>query len=371
MNGNQQVQNPVQKKKNGHWGLVMAALIVGTPAAIYVALKYANTKNWNDSLSVGSPMSFTTIATSTIPDTLVTSKSTSSWTRRVCYLWILGWRGIEVVKPVPSEVPEPAAPAEPEPEAPVETKPAEPEVVVEIEEPVESPKVEIEEPLEPEETIEVPAENETVEVEEKVPDQVTETLMLQETIGEMESVAEVNAEEKQMEMEKEVQEEVQEFVETMAVHTEEEKEIEVAEGEIVNVVEAAVEEEMVQVDEEPEEEPVEEPEPQEETPSIWSFKREPKVGQNHWGFYTPVKEEEPAVEQPVAIEEPTEPVASEIPEKMPVPIESGVYDLNEEVSTMITDIKQHINDEMEIDIDTQLEAMNERQDVSSSSHSHL
>ena len=242
---------------------------------------------------------------------------------------------------------------------------------------MESPKVEIEEPLEPEETIEVPAESEPVEVEEKVPDQVTETLMLQETIGEMESVAEVNAEEKQMEMEKKVQEEVQEFVETMAVPTEEEKEIEVAEGEIVNVVEAAVEEEMVQVEEpveEPAEEPVEEPEkepePQEETPSIWSFKREPKVGQNHWGFYTPVKEEEPAVEQPTAIEEPTEPVASEIPEKMPVPIESGVYDLNEEVSTMITDIKQHINDEMEIDIDTQLEAMNERQDVCSSSHSH-
>lgn len=242
---------------------------------------------------------------------------------------------------------------------------------------MESPKVEIEEPLEPEETIEVPAESEPVEVEEKVPDQVTETLMLQETIGEMESVAEVNAEEKQMEMEKKVQEEVQEFVETMAVPTEEEKEIEVAEGEIVNVVEAAVEEEMVQVEEpaeepveEPVEELVEEPEPQEETPSIWSFKREPKVGQNHWGFYTPVKEEEPAVEQPTAIEEPTEPVASEIPEKMPVPIESGVYDLNEEVSTMITDIKQHINDEMEIDIDTQLEAMNERQDVCSSSHSH-
>ena len=45
MNENQQVQNTVQKKKNGHWGLVMAALIVGTPAAIYVALKYANTKN--------------------------------------------------------------------------------------------------------------------------------------------------------------------------------------------------------------------------------------------------------------------------------------------------------------------------------------
>ena len=78
MNENQQVQNPVQKKKNGHWGLVMAALIVGTPAAIYVALKYANTKNWNDSLSVGGPMTSTTIATSTIPDTLVTSKSTSS-----------------------------------------------------------------------------------------------------------------------------------------------------------------------------------------------------------------------------------------------------------------------------------------------------
>ena len=30
----------------------------------------------------------------------------------------------------------------------------------------------------------------------------------------------------------------------------------------------------------------------------------------------------------------------------------------------------YINDEMEIDIDTQLEAMNERQDVCSSSHSH-